>query len=75
MERSFQRAKRGMARIREADAYVEGAQKREKEMASTRVKDIEDWIRIVQTRSRAIELLRRFEGDLEVAAFLEEVKQ
>jgi hypothetical protein len=74
VKRSFQRAKRGMARVREADQLVLESKQREQEMAKQRVRDVEDWIKIVSTRTRAIELLKKFSRDREVAAFLEEVK-
>ena len=66
--------KRANARAKEEN-FNERARKREVEMAEHRVQDIEDWIRLVQTRTRAIELLRRFTHDAEVAAFLEEVEK
>jgi hypothetical protein len=68
-----------MARIRQVETYVSEVQKKEREMADTRVKDVEEWIRIVQSRTRAIKLLRGVAvGEIrltEIAAFLEEIEQ
>jgi hypothetical protein len=72
--RSYKHSLKGAARIRELEAHELDMKKREQKMADTRVKDVEDWIRIVQTRTRAIKLLRKFASDREVAEFLEEIK-
>ena len=73
MDRAFRRIRQGRARVRAAEEHEASMARREREMADTRVKDIEDWIRIVQTRTRAIELLRLYSDDPAVAAFLKEV--
>lgn len=79
MERQLRRAKRNGARIREIETTMLDMKHKEREMADTRVKDVEDWIRIVQTRTRLIEALRKVLDDApgareEAEQILEEVK-
>ena len=71
--RTFRRVRRGRARLKEMEERELDSKKREQEMADHRVEDVEDWIRIVQTRTRAIELLRKYGRGREVAEFLEEI--
>jgi hypothetical protein len=72
--RSYKRARKSNARIKELEEHQEAMLRAQQQASLTKVKDVEDWIRIVQTRTRAIELLRKFESDREVAEFLEEIK-
>lgn len=71
--RTYRRARKNSARIKELEEHNEAMIRSQQQAALTKVKDVEDWIKIVQTRTRALELLRKFAHNEEVAAFLEEV--
>jgi hypothetical protein len=76
--RAFRRVRKNSARIKELEGYELDMKTREREMADTRVKDIEDWIRIVQTRTRLKDVLRKVLDDIpgakeEAEALLEEI--
>jgi hypothetical protein len=71
--RMFRRARKNGARIRELETHNEAMMRGQQQASLTKVKDVEDWIRIVQTRTRAFELLRKFAHNEEVAVFLKEI--
>jgi hypothetical protein len=58
-ERAFKRARKNSARIKELEGYNEALIRGREQAAKTAVKDIEDWIFIVQSRTRAIDILRK----------------
>jgi hypothetical protein len=64
MERAMRWAKRTGTLLRDMKA-----------MEATRVTDVDAYIKLVTTRTKAIELLRRFQSDPEVSAFLSELEE
>ena len=74
MDRRLRVAKRGAARLREADERILSAAKHEREKADTRVKDVEEYIWLITTRTRAIELLKAHHDLPDVSAFLSEIE-
>jgi hypothetical protein len=77
--RSFRRVRKNSARIHELEAHNEALMRGKEQAAITAVKDIEDWIFIVQTRTLAFEMLRRIAdgekiGSDELNALLDNVK-
>ncbi len=73
-ERSFRRVRKNRARIRELEEHNEAMIRGQQQASLTKVKDVEDWIWLVQTRTRALELLGRFRHNREVKEFLLEVE-
>jgi len=71
--RAFRRVRKNGARIRELEAHNEALMGAKEQAAKTAVKDIEDWIFIVQTRTRAVEILRKLTGHKEVRLLLDEI--
>jgi len=57
--RAFRRVRKNSARIKELESHNEALMHGQQQAAATAVKDIEDWIFIVQTRTRALEILRK----------------
>jgi vacuolar-type H+-ATPase subunit E/Vma4 len=72
--RVFRRVRKNQARIKELEEHQEAMLRAQQQASLTKVKDVEDWIRIVQTRTRALELLQKFKHNREVRAFLEEIE-
>lgn len=57
--RAFRRVRKNSARIKELEGHNEALMHGKEQAAKTAVKDIEDWIRIVQTRTQLKTVMRK----------------